>query len=110
MARPAAGPGWNVNGRWYTEVLARAIASSEYGTHLSTLNWQSDLLLTQGPYPFDLAIHTLLAEAECAWAPTASVYPASAASGGPGWARDAPSRRLGPALFGTLPPGGSSLS
>ena len=82
MARPAAGPGWNVTGRWYTEVLARAIASSEYGTHLSTLNWQSDLLLTQGPYPFDLAIHTLLAEAECAWAPKASVYPASAASGG----------------------------
>lgn len=84
MAWPAVGPGWNVNGRWYTEVQDRAVAPSEYGTHLSTLNWQSDLLLTQGPYPFDLAIHTLLAEAERAWASKASVYPASPASAASG--------------------------
>ncbi|MGZ5248923.1 MAG: hypothetical protein ACXWIQ_01715 [Caldimonas sp.] len=57
---PEAGFGWNVNGRWYTEVLASWVGSSEFGMHLSTLNWQNDVLLTQGQYPVDLAIHTLL--------------------------------------------------
>ncbi|MDH3461956.1 MAG: hypothetical protein OEM00_13505 [Burkholderiaceae bacterium] len=57
---PEIGLGWNVNGRWYTEVLASYIGSSKFATRLSTLNWQNDLLLTQGQYPFDLALHTLL--------------------------------------------------
>lgn len=57
---PEVGFGWNVNGRWYTEVLASYIGSSEFATHLDTLNWQNDVLLTQGQYPFDLAIHTQL--------------------------------------------------
>lgn len=57
---PEIGLGWNVNGRWYTEVLASYIGSSEFATRLSTLNWQNDLLLTRGQYPFDLAVHTLL--------------------------------------------------
>ena len=64
---PELGLGWNVNGRWYTEVLASYIRSSEYGTNLSTLNWQNDFLLTQGQYAFDLALHTLLVKAKSAW-------------------------------------------
>ena len=32
----------------------------EVPSRLETLNWQNDLLLTQGQYPFDLAVHTLL--------------------------------------------------
>jgi hypothetical protein len=60
VAWPEIGAGWNVNGRWTTELLASYIGSSEYPTQLSTLNWQNDVLLTQGQYPFDLAIHTLL--------------------------------------------------
>jgi hypothetical protein len=56
---PEVGIGWNVNGRWYTELLASYIGSSNFATRLSTLNWQNDFLLTQGQYPFDFGIHTL---------------------------------------------------
>src|SRR5205085_10333786 len=57
---PEVGVGWNVNGRWYTELLASWITSSKFPTRLETLNWQNDVLLTQGQYPFDLAMHTQL--------------------------------------------------
>ena len=57
---PEVGIGWNVDGRWYTELLASWIDSSKFASRLETLNWQNDLLLTRGQYPFDLAIHTLL--------------------------------------------------
>ena len=55
---PEIGLGWNVNGRWYTELFASWIGSSKFATRLETLNWQNDVLLTQGQYPFDLAVHT----------------------------------------------------
>ena len=61
---PEVGLGWNVNGRWYTHVLASYIGSSGSATRLSTLNWQNDLLLTQGQYPVDLALHTLLVKSK----------------------------------------------
>ena len=57
---PEVGLGWNVKGRWYTELLASWIDSSKFPSRLETLNWQNDVLLTQGQYPFDLAVHTLL--------------------------------------------------
>ena len=57
---PEAGFGWNVNGRWYTELFASWIDSSRFASRLETLNWQNDVLLTQGQYPFDLAVHTQL--------------------------------------------------
>ena len=60
---PEAGVGWNVTSRWYSEVLASYIGSDQTPTTLSTWNWQNDVLLTQGQYPFDLAIHTLLSRA-----------------------------------------------
>lgn len=53
---PEVGLGYGVNSRWYTEVYASYITSSE-PTHLDTLNWQNDVLLTQGQWPFDLALH-----------------------------------------------------
>jgi hypothetical protein len=56
---PEAGLGWNVNGRWYTEVLASYVGSHERATRLNNIEWQNDVLLTQGQYPFDLAVHTL---------------------------------------------------
>lgn len=61
---PEAGFGWNVNGRWYTELYASWVGSSDFATRLSTLNWQNDVLLTQGQYPFDLAVHTQLVRPE----------------------------------------------
>jgi hypothetical protein len=57
---PELGLGWNVNGPWYTEVLASYIGTPSSALRLDTLNWQNDVLLTRGQYPFDLAIHTLL--------------------------------------------------
>jgi len=57
---PEVGLGWNVNSRWYTEVIASWITASDSPTQLSSWNWQNDVLLTQGQYPFDLAIHTLV--------------------------------------------------
>jgi hypothetical protein len=58
MIWPEVGFGWNVNSRWHTELFASWIGSSQMATRLSTLNWQNDVLLTQGELPFDLALHT----------------------------------------------------
>lgn len=55
---PEIGLGYGVTSRWYTEVYASYIGSSDSATRLSTMNWQNDVLLTQGQYPFDLAVHT----------------------------------------------------
>ncbi len=57
---PEVGLGWNVNSRWYTEVIASWITASDMPTTLLSWNWRNDLLLTQGQYPFDVAIHTLV--------------------------------------------------
>ena len=48
--------------RWYTELYASYIGSHS-DINLDTWNWQNDYLLTQGQYPFDLALHTNLARA-----------------------------------------------
>jgi len=56
---PEVGLAWNVNSRWYTELLASWIGWSDSATRLNTVQWQHDVLLTQGQYPFDLALHTL---------------------------------------------------
>jgi hypothetical protein len=57
---PELGLGLNVGGRWYTEFLASFVGSADFATRLSTLNWQNDVLLTQGQYPCDVAIHSLV--------------------------------------------------
>ena len=61
---PEVGLGWNITRAWYSEVFASYIGSSSSATKLSTLNWQNDILLTHGQYPFDLAIHTQLVETQ----------------------------------------------
>ncbi|GGC73657.1 hypothetical protein [Undibacterium terreum] len=58
---PELGVGYGVTSRWYTELYASYIGSSASKVSLDTWNWQNDVLLTQGQYPFDLAIHTMLA-------------------------------------------------
>lgn len=57
---PELGFSYGVTKRWTTEVFASYIGSRKMGTRISTLNWQNDYLLTQGQYPFDLAVHTNL--------------------------------------------------
>jgi hypothetical protein len=160
---PEVGLGWNPTGRWYTEILASYVGSSQFATALSTLEWQNDFLLTQGQYPFDFAIHTLISRPQSPASGTLlEIGPAlqtdivrtqinfnlgfekgyGALSGSPAqlkyqwqirhrwrpwlhfgaqgfgelgpathWAAQAEqSHRAGPALFGQVPLGGSSLS
>jgi hypothetical protein len=57
---PEVGLAYGVTTRWTTEILASWIGSSQFATRLSTVNWLNDVLLTQGEYPFDLALHTNL--------------------------------------------------
>lgn len=45
---PEIGFGYGVTKRWYTEVYASSIGSSQDALKLSTWNWQNDYLLTQG--------------------------------------------------------------
>jgi hypothetical protein len=57
---PEAGFGYGVSTRWYTELYASFIGSSQTATKLSTWNWQNDVLLTQGEIPVDVALHANL--------------------------------------------------
>ncbi|MES2072544.1 MAG: hypothetical protein V4488_19445 [Pseudomonadota bacterium] len=60
---PELGFGYGVTSRWYTEFYASTIGTSSADLKLDTWNWQNDYLLTQGQYPFDLALHSNLARA-----------------------------------------------
>jgi hypothetical protein len=57
---PEVGLGYGVTSRWYTELYASFIGTLSTATKLNTWNWQNEFLLTQGQYPFDLAIHATL--------------------------------------------------
>ena len=57
---PEVGFGYGVSSRWSTELFASYIGSSQFATKLSTLNWQNDVLLTQGELPLDIALHAQL--------------------------------------------------
>ncbi len=57
---PELGFGYGVTSRWHTELYASYIGATDSATHLNTVNWQNDVLLTQGEYPFDLALHATL--------------------------------------------------
>jgi hypothetical protein len=61
MIWPEIGLGYGVNSRWTTELFASFIGSSQMATQLSTWNWQNDVLLTQGEWPLDVAVHTNVA-------------------------------------------------
>ena len=58
---PEFGIGYGVTPRWTTAVLPSYIRTlGTTATRLSSLNWQNDVMLTQGQYDVDLALHTLL--------------------------------------------------
>jgi hypothetical protein len=54
---PEIGLGYGVNKRWTTEFFLSWEGSAHEAVRPATLNWQNDVLLTQGQYPFDLALH-----------------------------------------------------
>ncbi|MFI4930954.1 MAG: hypothetical protein ACHP83_11990 [Burkholderiales bacterium] len=61
VAWPEIGFSYGVNTRWTSELFASFIGSSQMATRLSTWNWQNDVLLTQGEWPLDVAVHTNMA-------------------------------------------------
>lgn len=58
VSSPEIGYGYGVTSRWYTEVIASWIRVHGRSDKLAGLAWQNDYMLTQGQYPFDLALHT----------------------------------------------------
>jgi hypothetical protein len=54
---PELGIGYGVNSRWTTELFVSWEGSSQEAVRISSWNWQNDVLLTQGEWPVDLALH-----------------------------------------------------
>lgn len=57
---PELGLRYGVSSRWTTELFVSHIGESFSSRKLSSINWQNNVLLTQGQFPFDLALHTQL--------------------------------------------------
>lgn len=58
VAAPEIGVGYGVTSRWYTEIYAKWVKINGGGSQWQETAWQNDVMLTQGQYPFDLALHT----------------------------------------------------
>jgi hypothetical protein len=54
---PELGAGYGINSRWTSTVFVSWIGSSQSATRQSSLNWQNNILLTQGEWPVDVALH-----------------------------------------------------
>lgn len=57
---PELGVSYGVNSRWTTGLLASWIGSSAMPTRRESLSWSNDVLLTQGEWTVDVALHTRL--------------------------------------------------
>ncbi|MES2264031.1 MAG: hypothetical protein V4724_36385 [Pseudomonadota bacterium] len=64
VSAPELGFGYGVTSRWYTELSAMWIRVHGRSDGLAALEWQNDYMLTQGQYPFDLALHTTISRAQ----------------------------------------------
>lgn len=60
LSSPEVGISYGVSSRWNTELIGTYSHTDAGGTTLTGQGWQNELMLTQGQYPFDLAIHTLV--------------------------------------------------
>jgi hypothetical protein len=54
---PEIGFGYGVTSRWTTELFLSGEGGPRRATRLSSVNWQNDVLLTQGEWPLDVALH-----------------------------------------------------
>jgi hypothetical protein len=59
-AMPEIGFGYGVTDRWYTEVYGSWIQFNGERTRYVGTSWQNDIMLTQGQYDIDAALHTLV--------------------------------------------------
>jgi len=57
---PEIGFNYGLTSRWTTGLLYSTVGPSNWDIVPSNLSWQNDVLLTQGEWPFDLALHTQL--------------------------------------------------
>lgn len=57
---PELGFGYGVTSRWYTELLYSTLGPSNWDVVPDYLEWQNEVLLTQGEWPIDLALHATL--------------------------------------------------
>jgi hypothetical protein len=57
---PEIGFAYGVTSRWYTELFGEDIHTEAGGTAFSNWSWENDYMLTQGQYPIDVAMHTLI--------------------------------------------------
>jgi hypothetical protein len=57
---PELGFGYGVNSRWTTELFVSWEGTSQEAVRISSWNWQNDVLLTQGEWPVDVALHSQL--------------------------------------------------
>jgi hypothetical protein len=57
---PEIGLAYNVNARWYTEVSVSWFRMSPGSEKLAAIEWQNDVMLTQGQYPVDIALHSVV--------------------------------------------------
>ena len=55
---PELGFGYNVNSRWYTEVTGVWFQPQPNALRYTATEWQNDVMLTQGQYDVDVALHT----------------------------------------------------
>jgi hypothetical protein len=55
---PELGLGYNVTSRWYTEVTAAWFQLNPGPLRYSAVEWQNDVMLTQGQYDIDVALHS----------------------------------------------------
>jgi hypothetical protein len=58
VAAPDLGIGYGVTGRWYTELYGTWVKVSGSDMHFRGTAWQNDVMLTQGQYDVDVALHT----------------------------------------------------
>lgn len=58
VSAPEVGFGYGVTSRWYTEAIVSWIRVHGRSDKVAGVAWQNDYMLTQGQYPFDLALHT----------------------------------------------------
>jgi hypothetical protein len=58
VGAPDLGIGYGVTGRWYTELYGTWVKVNDGPTRFVETAWQNDVMLTQGQFDVDLALHT----------------------------------------------------
>jgi hypothetical protein len=71
---PEIGFAWGLNSRWTTELFLSFIGSHRDAVVQSTLNWQNNIMLTQGEWPVDVAVHLQVIKDRSPWKQDALEY------------------------------------